>query len=144
MRSLLAAFLITTLPLLADSTEAGKLNKVIAEEWQWQLRDDPESATFIGERGHDDRLTDRSAAAWQRRREHNRETLVRIEAIKRAKLGAEDQLNYDLFLLQAKLAVEGDRFPYELVPLNQMGGLYSVLGELAQQIPRDTVKDHEN
>lgn len=86
----------------------------------------------------------RSAAAWQRRRAHNRETLARVEGIDRTKLGAEDQLNYDLFLLQAKLAVEGDQFPYELVPLDQMDGLYSVLGELAQRIPRDTVKDHEN
>lgn len=144
MRLFLAAFLLTTLPLLAASAETDKLNKIIAEEWQWQLRDDPESATSLGERGHDDRLQDRSAAAWKRRREHNRETLARVEGVDRAKLGVEDQLNYDLFLLQAKLAVEGDQFPYELVPLDQMDGLYSVLGELAQRIPRDTVKDHEN
>ncbi len=144
MRLFLAAFLLTTLPLVAASAETDKLNKIIAEEWQWQLRDDPESATSLGERGHDDRLQDRSAAAWQRRRAHNRETLARVEGIDRTKLGAEDQLNYDLFLLQAKLAVEGDQFPYELVPLDQMDGLYSVLGELAQRIPRDTVKDHEN
>ena len=77
MRWFLAAFLITSLPLQAASTETDKLNKIIAEEWQWQLRDDPENATFVGERGHDDRLMDRSAAAWQRRREHNRETLER-------------------------------------------------------------------
>jgi uncharacterized protein (DUF885 family) len=141
---LLIVCLFFMLPLLAASSEAEKLNKVIADEWQWQLGDDPENASSVGERGHDDRLTDRSAAAWQRRREHNRETLASIQAIGRAKLGPEDQLNYDLFLLQAKLAVEGDRFPYELVPVNQMDGLYSVLGELAQRIPRDTVKDHEN
>ena len=140
---LLVAFFIA-FPLLAASAETEKLHKLIAEEWQWQLRDDPETATANGERGHDDRLMDRSPAAWQRRREHNRETLQRIEAIDRSTLSAEDQLNYDLFLLQAKLAVEGDRFPYEQVSVNQMGGIYSVLGELAQQIPRDTVKDHEN
>jgi uncharacterized protein (DUF885 family) len=146
MRRLVLLFscIVIALPLLAASAETEKLNKLIAEEWQWQLGDDPENATFLGERGHDDRLTDRSAAAWERRRQHNRETLARVEAIDRAKLGADDQLNFDLFLLQTKLAVEGDRFPYELVPLDQMGGLYSVLGELAQQIPRDTVKDHEN
>jgi uncharacterized protein (DUF885 family) len=111
---------------------------------QWQLADNPENATYLGERGHDDRLMDRSPAAWQKRREHDRQTLQRIEAIDRTKLSATDQLNYDLFLLQARLAVEGDRFPYELVPMHQMGGIYMVLGELAQQIPRDTVKDHEN
>ncbi|MFL6246122.1 MAG: DUF885 domain-containing protein [Thermoanaerobaculia bacterium] len=143
-RLLLVLALLVTFPVLAASTESDKLNKLIAEDWQWQLRDNPENATYLGERGHDDRLTDRSPEAWQKRREHNREMLQRIEAIERTKLSAGDRLNYDLFLLQAKLAVEGDRFPYELVPVQQMNGIYIVLGELAQQIPRDTVKDHEN
>ncbi|HYC60229.1 MAG TPA: DUF885 domain-containing protein [Thermoanaerobaculia bacterium] len=120
------------------------LDQLIKDQWAWQLHDDPEGATYLGERGHDDRLTDRSPEAWQRRRERNRETLKKIEAIDRAKLSAGDRLNYDLFLLQAKLAVEGDRYPSELVPVHQMGGIYMTLGELAQQIPRGTVKDHEN
>jgi uncharacterized protein (DUF885 family) len=146
MRTRLAILLtfVVALPLLAASTESEKLQQLISADWAWQLRDNPENATYLGERGHDDRLMDRSAAAWQTRREHDRETLGRIEAIDRAKLSAADQLNYDLFLLQTKLAVEGDAFPYELVPLHQMGGIYMTLGELAQQIPRDTVKDHEN
>ncbi|HEU4886782.1 MAG TPA: DUF885 domain-containing protein [Thermoanaerobaculia bacterium] len=143
-RLLLVFVLLMTLPLLAASAESEKLNKLIAEDWQWQLRDNPENATYLGERGHDDRLADRSPAAWQKRREHNREMLRRIEAIDRAKLSVNDRLNYDLFLLQTKMAVEGDRFPTELVPVHQMNGIYIVLGELAQQIPRDTVKDHEN
>jgi uncharacterized protein (DUF885 family) len=146
MRTRLAILLtfVVALPLLAASTESEKLQQLISADWTWQLRDNPENATYLGERGHDDRLMDRSTAAWQTRREHDRETLGRIEAIDRAKLSAADRLNYDLFLLQAKLAVEGDAFPYELVPLHQMGGIYMTLGELAQQIPRDTVKDHEN
>jgi uncharacterized protein (DUF885 family) len=146
MRKLLLLLCVAFLavPLLAASTETARLNKLIADEWQWQLADNPENATYLGERGHDDRLMDRSPVAWQKRREHDRETLQRVEAIDRTKLSADDRLNYDLFLLQAKLAVEGDRFPYELVPMHQMGGIYMVLGELAQQVPRDTVQDHEN
>jgi uncharacterized protein (DUF885 family) len=140
----LLALALFALPLLADPAETKRLHELIASDWQWQLADNPENATYLGERGHDDRLMDRSPAAWQKRREHDRQTLQRIEAIDRTKLGVSDQLNYDLFLLQARLAVEGDRFPYELVPMHQMGGIYMVLGELAQQIPRDTVKDHEN
>ena len=83
-RALLVFVLLAVSPLLTASTEADKLNQLIAGGWQWQLRDDPENATYLGERGHDDRL------------------------------------NYDLFLLQTKMAVEGDRFPAELVPLQQM------------------------
>src|SRR5215203_5523280 len=102
-RLLRAVVLLITLPLFAASSETDKLNKLVAEDWQWQLRDNPENATYAGERGHDDRLTDRSAAAWERRRAHNREMLKRIEAVDRAKLSAGDRLNYDLFLLQTKV-----------------------------------------
>jgi uncharacterized protein (DUF885 family) len=143
-KSLLLILFVFALPMLAASAESEKLHKLLDEDWQWQLADDPERATYLGERGRDDRLTDRSAAAWQRRRDHNREMLDRIKSIDRTKLDGEDQLNRDLFLWQAEVSVDGDRFPYELVPLNQMGGVHMLLGELAQQIPRDTVKDHEN
>ncbi|HYI13612.1 MAG TPA: DUF885 domain-containing protein [Thermoanaerobaculia bacterium] len=144
--SLLLAFLFATAVLAAPPAPAAaqKLHKLLDEEWEWQLRDNPEAATYIGDNRFSDRLTDRSAAAWAKRREHNRETLKRIEAIDRTKLSADDKLNYDLFLLQVRTAAEGDRFPNELPSINQMGGLHNVLGELAQQMPRDTVKDHEN
>jgi len=143
MRTLLCLFL-ATLTLHAAPTESAKMHKLFDGEWEWQLRDNPEGATNLGDRRYDDQLTDRSASAFEHRRAHNRETLARIQAIDRARLSEADQLNYDLFLLQEREAVEGDRYPYELVPINQMGGVFSLLGDLAQQIPRDTVKDHEN
>ncbi|HEX7706985.1 MAG TPA: DUF885 domain-containing protein [Thermoanaerobaculia bacterium] len=139
---LLATLLMS--PVHADPTDAQRLHELFAERWEAQLRDNPEAATYLGDRRFDDRLTDLSDAAWKRRRAANRETLARIEAIDRAKLSEADRLNYDLFRILAVAAVEGDRFPHELAPLNQMGGIYSLLGELAQQIPRDAVRDHEN
>ncbi|HEY0155793.1 MAG TPA: DUF885 domain-containing protein [Thermoanaerobaculia bacterium] len=130
--------------VFAAPAESQKLHKLLEEEWEWQLRDNPEGATTLGDRRYDALLTDRSAAAFARRREHDRETLRRIKAIDRSKLSADDQLNYDLFLLQTESAVEEGRFPNEVATVNQMEGLYITLGELAQHIPRDTVKDHEN
>jgi uncharacterized protein (DUF885 family) len=141
------AILLMSLVLIAGSAVADEretLHRIFEDEWQWQLRDTPEAATSIGDRRYDDRLADRSAAAWTKRREHAREVLARLETIDRSKLTADDQLNYDLFLYQARSAVEQSRFPFELTPVDQMFGIHMLLGELAQQIPRDTVKDYEN
>jgi uncharacterized protein (DUF885 family) len=143
-RTLALALLFLFATILAAQPAPEALRKLIDEEWEWQLRDDPENATSLGDKRYDALLTDRSAAAFARRREHHRETLKRITAIDGVKLSTEDKLNYDLFLLQARMQVEADRFPEELVTVNQMGGVYSLLSELAQQISRDTVKDHEN
>jgi uncharacterized protein (DUF885 family) len=139
---LLATLLVS--PAHGEPSDTQRLHELFAERWEAQLRDNPEVATYLGDRRFDDRLTDLSEAAWKRRRAANRETLARIDAIDRAKLSEADRLNYDLFRILAASAVDGDRFPHELVPVNQMGGIYSLLGELAQQIPRDTVRDHEN
>ncbi|HEX4458445.1 MAG TPA: DUF885 family protein, partial [Polyangia bacterium] len=68
----------------------------------------------------------------------------RIEKIARAKLSAADQLNYDLFLRNAKINVESQRFPDELMPLSQMGGVYNELSELARLSPHRNVADYEN
>jgi uncharacterized protein (DUF885 family) len=140
MRNLL---LLLTLSL-ATAASAESLHDLLKDEWEWFLRDNPEAATMLGEKRYADRLTDRSAEAWARRREHNATVLKRLAAIDRAKLSEADRLNYDLFRYQAELAAAGDRFPFELATVNQMGGIYMTLSELAQQIPRDTVKDHEN
>jgi uncharacterized protein (DUF885 family) len=135
--------LVLTL-FFATAASAETLQELLKAEWEWFLRDNPEAATMLGEKRYADRLTDRSAEAWARRREHNMATLRRMKAIDRSKLSEADQLNYDLFLHQTELAVAGDRFPYEVATVNQMGGIYMTLSELAQQIPRDTVKDHEH
>ncbi|MEA2489357.1 MAG: hypothetical protein QOH21_1149 [Acidobacteriota bacterium] len=143
-RTLLALLLLLAAVAAQAATESEKLHRLFDEEWQWQLRDSPENATYNGDRRYDDKLSDLSPAAFERRRARDREVLQRIQAIDRSKLGAGDQLNYDLFLLQAKNGVAGDAFPSELLPINQMGGVYSAMSELAQAIPRDSVKDHEN
>jgi len=146
MRKLAAALLLLfcCFPALADPTEGEKLHQLYAEEWEWQLRDNPEGATLMGDRRYDDRLTDRSSDAYARRREHVRESLTRIQAIDRTKLSAADKLNYDVFLDQIRISADGERFPSEVTPIDQMTGIHVLLGELAQQIPRDTVKDYEN
>src|SRR5688572_20323041 len=90
------------LPSGGRDTEA--LRQLFADEWEYELREDPEGATSVGDRRYDDRLTDRSEAAFERWRAHNREVLARIQAIDRSKLSPDDKLNYDLYLLQTRNA----------------------------------------
>ena len=138
-----ALALVLTASALAQETESQKLHKLFAEEWEWQVRNDPEGATYVGDRRYNELLTDRSGEMFERRRSYNRENLRKIEAIDRSKLDENDRINYDLYLLHSRNAIEGDRFPAELMPVNQQGGVHDLLSELAQAIPRDTVKDHE-
>lgn len=141
---LLALTFLFTVSLAAQQSEAEKLRALFDEEWEWGLKDDPEGATYVGDRRFNHLLTNRSLAAVERRRAHNRELLRRLEAIDRAKLPESERLNYDLALYDARNTVAGDRFPSELMPLGSRGGIYSLLSGMAQSVPRESVKDYEN
>ncbi|HVE70550.1 MAG TPA: DUF885 domain-containing protein [Thermoanaerobaculia bacterium] len=141
------AMCLTVLMFVATATvadEAETLRRIFDYDWEWRLRDNPERATSIGDRRYDDRLTDRSSDGWASRREHAREMLARVQAVDRSKLSDADKLNYDLFVYQTREDADGVRFPFELTPVDQMDGVHMLLGELAQRMPRDTVKDYEN
>ncbi len=70
--------------LAAQQTEAQKLHKLFDDDWEWNLRDDPEGATYVGDRRFDHLLTPRTAEAVEGRRAHDREVLGLLYIIDRA------------------------------------------------------------
>jgi uncharacterized protein (DUF885 family) len=125
----------------APSAEGKRFHTLLDEEWDWDLREFPTFATLVGDPRYDDKLEDMSVAAIERRKAHARDKLKRLEKIDRARLSADDQLNYDLYLRDAKLDVEGQRFPDELLVLTQLGGVHAELADLAHEIPRRNPQD---
>jgi uncharacterized protein (DUF885 family) len=128
----------------APSDEAKKLHALFDAEWQWSLREYPESATAIGDPRYDAKLTDMSAAAIEERKAHKREVLKKIHEIDRGKLTGQDVLSYDLFLRQTEQSVEFQRFPSELMPLSQMAGVHLSIPQLPRIAPLRSVKNYED
>jgi len=124
--------------------EDQKLQTLLDEEWEWTLREHPAFATSVGDLRYNDRLEDMSFEAITRRQQHARDLVTRIEAINRPELSEPSQLNYDLMLRGAREEVEGQRFPEELMPITQMGGVHQDIAELAQMIPKFRPKDYED
>ena len=121
-----------------------RLHSLFQEDWDYGLKEFPEGATLIGDHRYDDRLTDLSPEAIERRKKHDRDMLGRIKQIDRSKLTGEDVISYDLFLRDKELAVEGQRFPLELTPLSQMDGPQIGFAQLADSSPFRNAKDYEN
>lgn len=113
-------------------------------EWEWAMREFPDWATSVGDLRYNDRWTDNSEAAVLARQLHERDVLARLEAMDRAALPPEERLNYDLYLRNAKDSVEGQRFPGEMMPISQMGGVHQDIADTAQWVPRARVKDLED
>ena len=157
MRSMLSFFLslLTTTSILLPSsavaqqqasspTNAAKaLHALFADEWEYTMQQNPTFASTLGDRRFNDRWTDLRLEAIEKRHQHNIETLARLQQIERAQLSPADQLNYDLFKKEYETDIEGHKYRWYLVPLNQRGGIQTA-DELAAQLRFTTLKDYED
>jgi uncharacterized protein (DUF885 family) len=133
--------------LIADagkSPDDQRLHRLFRLHFDYVMREFPEYATYVGVPGQNGRWTDRSAAAIARRKAELELPARALASIDRAKLPAADQLNYDLFRRRIEEHLEGRRFPWELMPISQLGGIQrSVAQMLSEQMPAGTEADYE-
>lgn len=134
----------TIAQVLSSSDAAKKLHELFDEDWQWNLREYSESATLLGDNRYNDRLTDLSIDAIERRKAHEREMLSRIQSIDRKRLKGQDTISYDLFVRDKQLNVESQRFPLEYMPIDQMNGVQISFGQLAGSTPFRNAKDYQD
>jgi uncharacterized protein (DUF885 family) len=67
-----------------------------------------------------------------------------LESIDRSKLADSDKLNYDLYLENLTLRIEGHRFPWYLTPINQMGGVQQGPPNVVRSLPFRNAKHYED
>jgi uncharacterized protein (DUF885 family) len=125
---------------LSDSV---RLRRLFALDWEYTNVESPESASFVGFPGQEDRWTDYSLQAIARRTRELPDRRVVLRAIDRRRLSPSDQLSYDIFARGVEESIEGARFPSELLAVTQLEGpqyLPSVIGSM----PTATVRDYEH
>ena len=121
-----------------------QLLSLFDEEWQYELRSDPETATSLGDNRYNDRLSDRSPQFYQSDEETRRKFLARFEATDPAGLSPQDTLSRELMIRNLRQDIAGARFkPWEM-PVNQMDGPHLGLVELVTLTPLNSVKDYDD
>lgn len=153
----LAATLAACAPTATDSTaataapaadKAQRLATLYADFWEEGLQLNPIQATFQGDHRFDDQLPDFGSLEHRTAmKDYQQRWLDAARAIGEDGLDGQDLLSYRIFVGERALALEGERFPGWMMPVNQMGSLasYAVLlgsGQSAQ--PFKTVKDYDN
>ncbi len=128
----------------AEMNETEMLQTFFEEEWEYGLKENPIMATLFGDLRYNDRLGDSSIAAIERRQRHDVEALRQLESIDRSKLADSDKLNYDLYLENLTLRIEGHRFPWYLTPINQMGGVQQGWPNVVRSLPFRNAKHYED
>ena len=124
--------------------DAERLHRLLDFSWEYTMKESPEFATAIGYPGQNDRWSDISFEAIARRKETDKLDLELIKSIDRAKLPETDVISYDLYRRNAEFSVEGAQFPFELLQLNQMGGVQQNVAQVISSTTFRTTKDYED
>ena len=129
------------------------LSALFNREFQLELQEFPEEATFLGIEGYNDRLHDASALAAARRKAHVKSVLVELAAFDPKKLSAQDRIShsimvYDLRRQDALNALYGD-LPFGAgndgwLQLTTSDGPHSDFQSLAKAMPFRNVRDYDN
>jgi uncharacterized protein (DUF885 family) len=126
-----------------QSPASKALHDLFAAEWDYDMQQRPEEASSLGDRRWNDRWTDESLEAHARRHEHDQDVLTRLARVDRNALSPADQLNYDLFKKRYSDRLEGYKFHWFLLPLNQREGIQTS-EDLADALRFETLKDYED
>lgn len=137
------AILLVVASSARAQSESDKFQALLDSDWDWSMKEFPQTAAFTGDPGDYSRWTDYSRDEIERRKEYSRGLLKKVNAIDREELSQPDKLNYDLFLNELSLIVEGYQFPDELMPIDQLSGVQQGIASTAARYPQRTVNDFE-
>ncbi len=134
--------LLLPIPVIAD--EVAKLHDLFDREWELRLKEDPLFATSVGRHEYNDRLPSATMADLERQAAAAKAFLGELQAIARAQLPAEEQVNYDIFRRQLENRAAGfDLGDYQM-PINADSGFHTGFSRLPEEVPLATAKDYEN
>jgi uncharacterized protein (DUF885 family) len=120
------------------------LNALLAEQWQYNLKDSPEFATMLGDLRYNDRWSDASLAHQAADHQATGDFLKRFEAIDTRGFADSDKLNQQLMVRQLQDQLRGYQLKLHEMPLDQMSGVHIALAGFVSSIPFHNVKEYDD
>ena len=120
------------------------LNSLLAEQWEYKLRANPEFASMLGDKRYNDKLSDFSQAAIDADQKADLNYLKRFSAIDSKGFSVQEKLNKDLMVQQLKSSVAGVRFKDWQMPVLQNSGIHLNTPELVAMLSFVSVKDYDD
>jgi uncharacterized protein (DUF885 family) len=125
-------------------TRRAELNRLLADEWEYTLRTQPELATQVGDDRYNDRLSDFSDKAIADDLEHTRQARARFEAVDPTGFPEQEKLNRALMLRSLREGLDAAQFKDWEMPATQFGGIHLAYASLAFDSPFRNVKDYQD
>ncbi|MFC5490480.1 DUF885 domain-containing protein [Dokdonella soli] len=126
------------------ATRVKALNALLAEQWQYQMKESPEFATMLGDYRYNDKWSDVSLAHVAQQKKDAEGFLKRFEAIDTRGFGEQDRLNQQLMVRQLKDGLKAVDLKLYEMPIDQFGGAHLQLAQFVSAVPLDSTKHYED
>jgi len=121
-----------------------ELNKLLADQWEYNLRENPELATVIGDYRYNDRWSDNSLEHVQQQKRDMQQWLSRFEAVDVSGFPEQEKLNQQLMVRGLRERIQSiDLKTYEM-PIDQFNGAHLQAAQFVALIPFTTTKQYED
>ena len=100
-----------------------KFEEFLDENWETTLEKSPYFASLLGDKRYDDKVSSNSVADFYDNRDYEEYVLKVLDSINSDNLSEENQLNYRLLKLDYEVSLEGRKYPFFYMRLNQRGGV---------------------
>ena len=138
--------LLWHVPARADESAVEQLHQLFAQAWERDLRENPLSASYLGDKRYNALWPDWSAQALAREQREQQALLQQLQQIPVGTLPAAEQLNYELFrrLYVHRIALYDFNAHYR--PLDQLNysGSIQTLSELPEVLSFDSEQDYRD
>ena len=113
---------VTSVPKKKNADEI-KFEEFLDENWETTLEKSPYFASLLGDKRYDDKVSSNSVADFYDNRDYEEYVLKVLDSINSDNLSEENQLNYRLLKLDYEVSLEGRKYPFFYMRLNQRGGV---------------------
>lgn len=137
-------------PSYATSSMDTKIERLFARDWEWRLREFPEMATGIGDHRYDDRLSEISMDATERRRAYRQHLDKTLRQFDPRRLSLDNRLSLAVFRWQLDEELAYDNFyrtqgiTEEWNAINHFGGVHIGFSSTVAMTRFESETDYRN
>ncbi|HEX6834517.1 MAG TPA: DUF885 domain-containing protein [Rudaea sp.] len=126
------------------ATRVKALNDLLAEQWEYQMKEAPEYATILGDYRYNDKFSDPTLAHAQQQKKDAQAFIARFEAIDTSGFAEQDRLNKELIVRQLKDGIRSIDLKFNEMPVDQFNGVHLQLAQFVSLVPVDSTKHYED
>ena len=126
------------------SSRRAQFSQLLADEWEYEMRESPEYATQVGDNRYNNRWSDFSIEHQLQQRKDAEQWLARFQAVDTNGFSEQEKLSAQLMIRSQKDRIDGIDLKTFEMPIDQFNGVHLGLAQLVDVTPFNSVKDYED